>query len=222
MNRGAPKAWWKFDEGSGTTSNDASGNSYTGTLTGTPTWGDGRFNTGITLNGSTQYSTVSDSANIRFDANTQDFSVFAWVKRSSSGSEMNIVSKEDADNDGYRLQFTSGNIVRCSVNTIDIDSTVTITDTTNWHLVGCTITRAGNGQVYIDGKPTGTATAISSTAMATTTGLRIGARSYTVANYFAGTVDDVRLYNYALTQSQIRKLLNEGAGVRYGPASGSP
>lgn len=222
-NRGGPIGWWKFDENTGTTSNDASGNSYTGTLTGTPTWASGKFNYGLTLNGSSQYSTVSDNAALRFDSSTQDFSVFAWVKRGSTGSEMDILSKEDADNDGWRLEFTSGNTVRCSLNSTDITSTSTITDTSTWHLVGCVVNRSGNGQVYIDGKPDGTAVATTSITMATTAGLRIGALSYaTIANYLNGTIDDVRIYTYALTQSQVNKVYNEGSGARFGPLSGTP
>lgn len=85
------------------------------------------------------------NANLRFDAATNDFSLCSWVKRVSNG-EVNIISKEDADNDGFGLQFTTGNVFRCSVEAIDIDSTLTITDT-NWHLIGCTIDQDGNGPV---------------------------------------------------------------------------
>jgi len=228
-NRGAPIAHWKMDECQGTTINDSAGNSYTGTLTnataGTCTTSGAWFN-GVT--GKRNYSVdldtddyiqVSDTANLRFDAATADFSLFAWVKRASNG-EMNVISKEDADNDGYRLQFTSGNVVRCSVDSIDIDSTVTITDT-NWHLVGCTIDRDGNGKVYIDGQANGTATAISSEVMATTAALRLGTRAYTAANYLDGQLDETRIYNYALTAGQVKLLYSNGA-TRFGPVTGSP
>ena len=39
--------------------------------------------------------------------------------------------------------------------------------------------------------------------------------------YFNGQIDDVRIYNYTLTASQIKTLYNDGA-VRFGPASGTP
>lgn len=240
-NRGGPVGWWKFDECQGTVLNDSSGNSYTGTITigatgtyttpgtcgsGTSTqaWNGGttgKRNYSLALDGTDDYASITDTANIRFDTATQDYSLFAWVKRAASGAEMDVISKEDADNDGWRLEFTSSDTVRCSVNSIDVDSTSTITDT-NWHFIGCTITRAGNGQVYIDGKANGTATAISSTAMATTANLIIGARSYTIANYFNGQIDDLRIYNYALSASQIRNVMNNNSGARYGPSTGTP
>jgi hypothetical protein len=34
---------------------------------------------------------------------------------------------------------------------------------------------------------------------------------------FNGQIDDVKLYNYALTASQIKQVYNQGAGVRFGP-----
>jgi hypothetical protein len=39
--------------------------------------------------------------------------------------------------------------------------------------------------------------------------------------YFGGHIDDVRLYNYALTQEQVRNIFNENA-VRFGPVTGTP
>lgn len=239
-NRGAPLAHYKLDECTSTTANDMSGNSYTGTITigatgsntstgtcssGTSTeaWNNGtsgKWNSSLDLDGTDDYIQISDSAPLRFDASNINFSLFAWVKRTTTGTEY-IISKEDADNDGYRLQFNSSDQVLCSVDATDVTSTSTITDT-NWHLVGCTIDRDGNGQIYIDGKANGSTVSMGTDAMATTSAIRIGTRSYTSTSYLNGQIDDVRIYNYALTASQVRNLFNEGASVRFGPASGNP
>jgi hypothetical protein len=42
------------------------------------------------------------------------------------------------------------------------------------------------------------------------------------SNWFNGQIDDVRIYNYALTATQIKTLYNENAAVRFGPLTGSP
>jgi hypothetical protein len=239
FNRGLPIAHYKFDECSGATANDASGNGYSGTLTpgasgntstgscnsGTSTemWNDGttgKFNASAGFDGTDDYVVISDTANLRFDTSTQDFSLSAWVKRTTTGTEY-IISKEDADNDGWRMQFNSSNQIVCSEDATDVTSTSTITDT-NWHFVGCTIDRDGNGQIYIDGIANGSAVAMGTDAMATTSNIRIGTRSYTSTNYLNGLIDDVRIYNYALTGAQIKNVMNEGSAVRFGPSSGQP
>ena len=113
-----------------------------------------------------------------------DFSLFAWTKRTTTGTAY-ILSKEDADDDGWRLMFNTANQVLCSKDATDVTSTSTIMDT-NWHLIGCTIDRDGNGQIYIDGKADGAAVSMGSDAMATTANIRIGTRSYTSTSYFNG------------------------------------
>jgi hypothetical protein len=39
---------------------------------------------------------------------------------------------------------------------------------------------------------------------------------------FTGNLDDVRVYNYALTAPQVQTLYNENAAVRFGPLIGAP
>jgi hypothetical protein len=43
-----------------------------------------------------------------------------------------------------------------------------------------------------------------------------------VNDYFNGLIDDVRIFNYALTAAQIKLLYNGGAAVQFAPASGAP
>lgn len=40
--------------------------------------------------------------------------------------------------------------------------------------------------------------------------------------YYAGMLDDVRIYNYALNATQVTTLFNEGSAVRFGPDEGLP
>ena len=39
--------------------------------------------------------------------------------------------------------------------------------------------------------------------------------------FTAGQIDDVQIFNYALSATQVKKVMNEGA-VRYGPNTGPP
>ena len=243
-NHGKPLAHYKFDECTSTIAYDSgnkantsvtrydgtitpgsSGNTSAGTCgsgTSTEMWNDGtngKMNGSLGFDGTDDYVVINDTANLRFDSSTADFSLFAWIKRTTTGIEY-IISKEDADNDGYRLQFNSSNQVLCSEDATDVTSTQTITDT-NWHHIGCTIDRDGNGQVYIDGKPNGTAVSMGTDPMLTSSNIRIGTRSYTSTYYFNGLIDDIRIFNYALTNQQIKTIMNDGA-IRFAPLTGSP
>ena len=246
-NRGAPVAHYKFDECTGATAynsvkngnGDAAGmngtitpqsldNTTVGSCssgTATEVWNDGtngKRNSAFGADGDDDYTTVSDNANLRFNTSTQDFSVFAWVKRASATSDDYIVSKEEAADDGWVILIDATNdLVTCSVNSTDVSSSSAITDT-NWHHVGCTVDREGNGQVYIDGKANGSAVSTSGITMATTGAMSIGARGYTLAGtYFDGLIDDVKIFNYALTAQQIKTIMNQGA-VSFVPITGSP
>jgi len=39
---------------------------------------------------------------------------------------------------------------------------------------------------------------------------------------FNGLIDDVKIFNYALTANQVKTVYNEGAAVRFGPNAGQP
>ena len=74
-------AWWKLDEGSGTTAYDSSGNSYDGTIVGA-TWGSG----GLSFDGTNDYVDLDDHAQYDLGlSKTDDYVVSAWFKSSSSG-----------------------------------------------------------------------------------------------------------------------------------------
>jgi len=53
--------WWKFDEGSGTTANDSSGNENHGTFNGDPQWVNGKFGKALKFDGGSDYLDVPDS-----------------------------------------------------------------------------------------------------------------------------------------------------------------
>ena len=176
-NRGLPLAWWKFNEASGTTANDSSGNFFTGTITAA-NFVPGRINNGLSFNGSTAFV----SAAVNKSINTVSF----WMIQNNT-SNKSILDLGG----GYTVIVTSNAIATTgfATPTIYVDGIArsAITDT-NWHLV--TIT-----------------TATPFTAGTVTIG-KVG------ANFFAGMLDDLRLYSYALTSAQNKVLFNEGSSIK--------
>ena len=103
------------------------------------------------------------------------------------------------------------------------DDPATLTNA--WHHIAVTYNGQGattnaNFTVFIDGQvhAISTAGAYGSSGVQGTT---IG-EAADGGNSFKGQIDDVRLYNYALTAPQIRTVYNEGSAVRFGPLTGPP
>ena len=203
---------WTFD-GNDLRQNavDKSGNGNTGYLNGftSTTTKPGIIGQALEFDGVDDSVDVSDDAALRFDAGTEDFSVFVWFKKGRLATNEGLVTKLDSDNDGWRLNTRSNNTFRCSVNTIDVVSGSTITDT-KWHFIGCTIDRDGNGQMYLDGVANGSVVAISSEVMATTASVFVGTEQAGGNQPFDGLIDDVRIYNRALSAAEILRLYQLG------------
>jgi hypothetical protein len=72
-----PRAAWGFEEGSGTTTSDGSGQGHSGTLTGGPSWVTSRIGSGLSFDG------VDDKVVIPYGAAfdlTTTVTLSTWVK----------------------------------------------------------------------------------------------------------------------------------------------
>lgn len=238
-NHGGPVAYWKMDECQGLTLNDSSGNGNSATMTiggsGTNTsagtcnvssassiWYNGRigkYNSSFAPDGTDDYATVADSASL--DQLTTNFSLSAWVKRNASGSD-DVIYDSGTQSSHWFVMISSLNTFCFTVrNVSDYCGTKTITDS-NWHhLVVVKNSDSGtNVTMYLDGNLYNTASVGS---VVTPSGNKIiGTWTEGTGPDFNGQIDDLRLYNYPLTLSQIRNVYNQGASTRFGPITGTP
>jgi hypothetical protein len=235
-NRGKPIAHWKFDECEGTVAHDSSGNDNHGTInigaTGSQTsagtcqtsgaWGNGasgKFNGSLNFDGTDDYVDVGSDSSIDIDG--KSFSVSAWVKKTKSAINEYFLSK--GDEAGVRaalhIGFKNTDDIRFGFYGDDLDSNSTITDT-HWHNLVFTYNVSDNSRkIYIDGKLDNSGTAGGSLSGTDDDNWGIGRREFTDSLGFSGRIDDVRIYNYALSPAQVQKVMNEGMAVRYGPVS---
>jgi hypothetical protein len=246
-NRGAPVAWYKFDECQGTVAHDSSVNRNDGTITigasgsqtaaGTCTDGNsahawnngvvGKINNSLNFDGTDDYVTMGKNVL----NTTGNFTVSAWVKLSVLNNYQAIVSEIGTDNAAgeYQMRVSSSNTIQLirrfggSTSTYLVASSLSNTLTTNkWYLItGVYSGSDSNLRIYINGviDPN---TASSSSYGASASSQTIIGSADANAYPFAGQIDDVRLYNYALTQNQILNLYNGGASVRFAPLTGAP
>jgi hypothetical protein len=204
-----------FNEGSGTTAADASGNGHTGTI-GTASWSPaGRFGNALSFNGSSSMVTVNDSNSLDL---TTGMTLEAWVNPSVVNSAWRDVIYKG--NDNYFLEATSNNGSRPVAGAIvngsyaEAYGSSALAVNTWTHLAetydGSAVRLYING-VLISSSPATGALATSSNP------LQIGGDTI-YGQHFAGLIDEVRIYNRALSASEILADMNSAVG----PAAPGP
>lgn len=233
-NRGMPVGWFRFDEGSGTTANDASGFGNTWTLSAS-SWSMGKRNGAWDGDGAKWVSRTDDPD---FDFSlTEDFSISLWFKSdSTTNPSVNeyLVHKSfsgGTQNAGYAMYSksdSSGNI--CFG--IDDDTTwnpdvetctsVDLYDTTWHHIVAYRSVVNDAMYVVVDGRTDTNAVDTTAATLENSRVMYFGDRDGTDnGDELNGDLDDIRIYRYALTSQQIKTVMSEGA-LRFGPETGSP
>ncbi len=200
-------ALWHFDENSGTTAYDSTDNSNDGMINGASLIVDGKLGNALSFDGN-DYVMISNSSSLE----PSEITVEAWVKRNGSpGSCKYIVSKYLPDRIGsyssYGLYTGSGGIrfyIGHSGGWIGSpQASASIVWNGDWHHVAGTYDGSAV-KLYVDGEPVvGAGSTTSDIYYEGTGNLYIGA--YTDSSYlaFSGTIDEVRIWDGALTAGEI-------------------
>jgi type II secretory pathway pseudopilin PulG len=212
---GSLELHFELDETAGLTAADSSVNGLTGQLhfSSSNPWTEGVVGNALDFNGSTDVVTLLDHASLDL---TDQGTVAAWIYVEAFTSFAGIIHKGDmADfsDEAYTLQFWTSNRLMFSV--VNNSTSIMVIDTTapsllQWHHVLGKWDSSGV-YLYVDGVcHASNPTAI--VARNSSGGLNIGAQLYDDphSSYgilpFNGLIDDVRIYSYALSESQIQQL----------------
>ncbi len=138
------------------------------------------------------------------------FSIEAWIKPNTVTGTQTIISKRNSANlnSGYDFSLIADRL-HFRWNGIDLFANYTMNNT-KWYHVAVTFS-GSQYQIYIDGFPVSNVTNGTSPLVNTNKAL-IGAMDTTnnkPANYFGGGIDEVRIWNTALTQTQIQGMMNQ-------------
>jgi len=214
-NQGKPIAHWRFDEGQGSTAYDESDHNNDGSLgTGSsaPTWTTGKFNNALSFDGNDYVNCGTDSS-LRFTS--EPFTLSAWIYSTSTSSGAEIIANDDVSN-GYGFLTIAGGTLRFTTRgTTDVytDSSTTIPTNTWAHVVAIYTGSNGERKIYINGVEDASES-ITGSITAADDPLFIGQRADS-SNYFQGKIDEVKVYNYALTAEQIKIDYNNSKAVRF-------
>ena len=209
-------AHWTFDEGEGTVAHDSAG-SYDGTVNGA-SWTAGKVGGALAFNGTSNYVYVPDNDALDI---TGDITIAAWVYfnrggNGQDGSQQSIVAKT-LGNGSYNTPYdfrTSANaepmlyISRSDATGHEAVSNTQTIPLLSWHHLAVTVSN-NVADFYIDGVLSITEGMLTKPAAGNSRPLYIGRRDNGL--YLNGLIDDVRLYNNALSQSEIQALIPEPA-----------
>ena len=203
--------YWNFDEDAGTIAHDTSGSGYNGTVNNA-VWVPGKINFAVSFNGN---SSDVVTPNIALGST---FSISTWVNPAAvqQGGYARIAETQ------YSPGFYLGTNITGTAYKLIVNGAAGATGTcglsygcaeggavtTGWHLVTATFDGA-TARLYLDGVVVG-----SDTFTLGNTSLPLYIGRYFGSNGFGwnGAIDEVRLYNRALSATEVAAILTAGGG----------
>jgi PKD repeat protein len=202
-------AAYSFDEGAGTKANDSSGNANNGTIVGASWNGAGRFGKALAF-GPGSMLTVGDSASLHV---TTGLTIEAWVYPTNlSASWMNVIFKPLGNPStaglSYVLQGSTpsmapGVFTSPSASNLLYSSSLPLN---TWSHLAATYD-GSMLRFYVNGLMVATEAQSGSITNNSSEALTIGGNNYSGQNW-AGMIDEVRIYNRALGQTELQTDIN--------------
>ncbi|MBC8470233.1 MAG: hypothetical protein H8D56_12240, partial [Planctomycetes bacterium] len=209
-------AQWRFDEGSGTTAADTSGNGNDGVLEGGAKWVAGQLGGAIEFNGSNARVVAP-----YIPLDSRSFTITMWVNPVLYTGEQVVISQVENNSTNLSLHYRlggpgSGNVppggVRMGFYSNDLDTPGDLVQENQWyHLTFWYDFENQNRRIYIDGilKAEGSAGPF----LGTTGDTIIG--SWGTGQWFRGIIDDVQIYSHALAEGEILAAMEGGGGYPF-------
>ena len=194
-----PFHWWKFDDGSTSTAIDSAG-SANGTLVGNPTWVAGYVGTNaLRFSGSGQYVSAGG-----LTMSSGSYTKSAWVNRGAGNGNNNILSGASG-HAFWAPAFKNYHLASGHSGLFDAVEDVTGLSPNTWYHVAVSydpMVAGGTMKLYKNGALVDSA--INVPPISTDFAAQIGA--YQGANVWAGTIDEVQIYDSALGESELDSL----------------
>ncbi len=202
-------SWWPGD-GAG---NDLHGGNH-GVLMNGVTFAAGMVGRAFHFDGLDDVVTVGSPTNLQF----QSFTIDAWIRRASTTQVTRNGSYGEFFTygaNGYAFALNSdGRLVIGKVNVSEVASSLLGVTDTNLHHVA--VTKSGSTVVfYVDG--VAETVAAYDPGFSFTTPAAIGAQVGPLAGNFYGDIDELEIFNRALSASEIQAIYNAGAAGQCKP-----
>jgi N,N-dimethylformamidase beta subunit-like protein/uncharacterized protein DUF4082/concanavalin A-like lectin/glucanase superfamily protein/fibronectin type III domain protein/Big-like domain-containing protein/BACON domain-containing protein len=194
---------WSFNEASGTTAGDASGNGNTGTIAGAAHTTAGKYGGALSFDGASNWVTIPDSSSLNL---TTGMTLEAWVNPTVIGTAWRTVVLKEQQPSSLIYSLYAGNAHGKPATDVFTSADKQVNGSSNtplntWTHLAATYDRS-TLRLYVNGVQVASK-AVTGTIKTTTDPLRIGGNAVW-GEYFAGLIDEVRVYNKALTAAQIQ------------------
>ena len=233
INRGLV-AWWPLNEGGGIRANDISGKGNIGNLSGSAKWAGGMNSNGVYFDAVS--SEVTTTTNYGTCASLVTMTLSAWVNTSDTVTGgKKIVGIEStqtgtgATGHDRTLSFGQDGYLHGRIYdgaSKQVTSLRTINDS-KWHHAVLTVTNNVSISLYLDGQFQGSAGIGATYTGYANSWLRIGgyknllgAPYYGIDGYFLGFINNVRVWNRALSATEIVQLYTQPSIGLYSPNIG--
>jgi hypothetical protein len=212
--------WWQFDETSGNVAADSSGQGNDGTIVGTPQWVPGKIGGALQFNGSTYVNCGNKpSLNIR-----NQITMAFWFKvQAFTNTWEAFLAKSDGAYRASRGDGT-GNGTHMGISGSNYFNAPTIITDNQWHHY-CSTYDGTTAIIYIDGRVDAQATYSGQIGDSSAYNLYIGENSGATGRMLHGLLDDVQIYDQALTAAEIQKIMaglsDKSLAVNVSPEDGA-
>src|SRR6266571_5013276 len=205
-------AHWKLDDGAGTSAADASGNGYTGTLVNGPVWTTGTINGALDFDGSNDYVNLPNVPSV-----VAPYSVSLWFyPQVLPGGSQQVLLSLKGSNVYPRFELYSNNelLIYAGAEKYRYGARVFSAGDLNkwWHVVFVIDSSSSltGWKIYLNGvDDSGTTGANSGTYFDPSSPGKMGSSDGS-SLFFNGLIDQVRIYNRALSTAEVTSLYNEG------------
>ena len=228
--------WWKLDEGSGTAATDSSGNGISGVINGNPTWGtNAPFDQSnyLLFDGTNDWVDINSVPQEKFLF--ANYTISMWFRVDGGSGQRDLFGATNYVGDhGILLEIGHGNapngiryINRSPFSPsgmgapeeIYTPSTVKVNDGL-WHHVAAVRESDISRLLYVDGVQVGSNTN-SLPAFTEPARVALGVLKFSwLARWWNGGIDDVRIYNRALSPDEISQLAGSPLASDPRPSNG--
>ena len=206
-------AAYGFNQGSGTTVADSSGNGLTGTISGATWTTGGKYGNALTFNGSSSYVDLKNPAALN---GTGSMTWAAWVKATSTPADDGQIIAKSNGTTGWEFKTSPDTgshtfaiqVSPASGTPVQRYSTTVRALNTWYHVAGVYNATAKTLDIYVNGVLDNGVLRGTIPAAQGLPNVNVNIGRRTGGFYFGGQIDEVYIFNRALSQTEIQTIMN--------------